>query len=817
MDTNDALARLAGVRQTAPNQWEAMCPVHEADGGGHRASLAITTGANGHARFHCHAGCHYRDVIAAIGDTTGPATATKVASAPKRTLKIVESYPYTDADGRLLYEVVRLEPKDFRQRRPDGTGGWVWNMKGVGRVLYHLPDVLAAVNNGVPVFIVEGEKDAAALADLGLTATCNPAGAGKWRDLYNAHLRGADVVIIADKDEPGRRHARQVAEALDGVARRVRVVELPDRAGHTVKDAADWTSAGGTAEELHGLIEAARDDKPVPTDVPVPTSTTIPSEYRPTDAGNARRFADANRHRARHCSKHGRWYAWDGRRWTPDADAIVMAMAKATVRGMIHDAADVVDKEERRALLHWAMQCESRFRLDAMLYLARSEPGIPTEPDVFDRDPMSLNVANGILDLRTGELRPHDPAALLTKLAPVTYDPAATCPGFVRFIERIMPDADCRAYLQRAAGYMATGRTGERAWWILWGPGANGKSCWLDILARILGDYARRVPVELILLRHGDGIPNDLAMLAGARVGFTSESAENRRLNEARIKDLTSGAEPMTARFLHQEYFQFRPVCKLLLSTNNKPVIRETSEALWDRVHLVPFTAIIPKPERIPGLSETLAETEAAGILNWIVAGCLEWQRDGLRPPDAVLAATNEYRQEQDFLANFLAECTVTDPNVRDTARNLYAGFEAWCKTSGEQPMSARAFGMRLKEKGFTKEKTRADVVWTGLQLAVSVDDVDDKGLFSGFSLYKGQQNKNPNNSSTSSTPTSENTLKPNINMDLKEKRPDTLSSTSSTASGLSSTATGDTAGDTELTPEAMAALLAEAERGGVQ
>ena len=337
--------------------------------------------------------------------------------------------------------------------------------------------------------------------------------------------------------------------------------------------------------------------------------------------------------------------------------------------------------------------------------------------------------------------------------------------------------------------------------------------------------------MELILLRHGDGIPNDLAMLAGVRFGFTSESAENRRLNEARIKDLTSGAEPMTARFLHQEYFQFRPVCKLLLSTNNKPVIRETSEALWDRVHLIPFATIIPKPERIPGLSETLAETEAAGILNWIVAGCLEWQRDGLRPPDAVLAATNEYRQEQDVMALFLAECTVTDPSVRDTARNLYAGFEAWCKTSlGEQPMSARAFGMRLKEKGFTKEKTRADVVWTGLQLAVSVDDVDDKGPFLGFSLYKGQQNKKGNYSSTSSTPTSENTSKSNINSDLKEKRPDTLSSTSSTAGGLSSTLDPAGAGeqknpklsstatsDMEMTQEEMAALLAEAERGGVQ
>jgi len=678
------------------------------------------------------------------------------------------------------------------------------------------------------VFITEGEKDADALGDLGLVSTCNSGGAGKWRDEYNAALRGADVVIVADKDEPGRRHARQVADSLRGMARRVIVVELPDRAGHPVKDAADWYAAGGTAEELHRLVEAARDGEPVPTDEPA--TTMMPSEYRPTDAGNARRFADANRHRARHCAKHGRWYAWDGRRWTPDADALVMTWAKETVSGMIHDAADITDLDRRRELLRWAMQCESRFRLDAMLYLARSEPGIPTEPDVFDRDPMSLNVANGILDLRTGELRPHDPAALLTKLAPVTFDPAATCPGFVRFLERIMPDADCRAYLQRAAGYMATGRTGERAWWILWGPGANGKSCLLDILARILGDYARRVPVELILLRHGDGIPNDLAMLAGVRFGFTSESAENRRLNEARIKDLTSGAEPMTARFLHQEYFQFRPVCKLLLSTNNKPVIRETSEALWDRVHLIPFTTIIPKPERIPGLSETLAETEAAGILNWIVAGCLEWQRDGLRPPDAVLAATNEYRQEQDVMALFLAECTVTDPSVRDTARNLYAAFEAWSKTAGEQPMSARAFGMRLKEKGFTKEKTRADVVWTGLQLAVSVDDVDDKGHFLGFSLYKGQQNKKGNYSSTSSTPTSENTSKSNINIDLKEKRPDTLSSTSSTAGGLSSTLDPAGAGeqknpklsstatsDMEMTQEEMAALLAEAERGGVQ
>jgi 5S rRNA maturation endonuclease (ribonuclease M5)/DNA-binding transcriptional ArsR family regulator len=254
------LSRLEGVRR-AGNGFSALCPAHDDT----HQSLSVSEGRDGRVLLKCHAGCDIKTIVQALGlelrDLFPPKPERKPK--PERTSerKIVATYSYVDESGKVLFEVVRYEPKAFAQRRPDGNGDWIWNLESVRRVLYKLPDVLRAVQSGETIFIVEGEKDADALGGLGLVATTNPHGAGKWRDDYSQTIKGAHVVILPDKDDAGRKHADQVARSLWGKASSIKVVELP---GDGIKDVSDWLTAGGTKEQLLELILQAPEWKPAP-------------------------------------------------------------------------------------------------------------------------------------------------------------------------------------------------------------------------------------------------------------------------------------------------------------------------------------------------------------------------------------------------------------------------------------------------------------------------------------------------------------------------------------------------------------------------
>jgi hypothetical protein len=267
----ELVARLPGARRT-PKGWEARCPAHDDK----TASLSVGEGADGRVLLKCFAGCTFNAIVSALGVRPADLFPPKPEHAGRTRGRIVATYDYTDAAGKLRFQVVRCTPKTFRQRRPDPEepDGWRWDMAGVERVLYRLPDVLKAKAEGRAVFCVEGEKDADALAALGVCATCNPGGAGKWADGYTATLTGARVVILPDKDPAGRRHAALVLRVLTGKARSVRVVELPNRDGHAVKDAADWIGAGGTVEELRAIVRTAPAWTPPPDDTPATLPAT---------------------------------------------------------------------------------------------------------------------------------------------------------------------------------------------------------------------------------------------------------------------------------------------------------------------------------------------------------------------------------------------------------------------------------------------------------------------------------------------------------------------------------------------------------------
>lgn len=438
-----------------------------------------------------------------------------------------------------------------------------------------------------------------------------------------------------------------------------------------------------------------------------------------TDLGNARRLVALHGDDLRYCHPWGKWLVWDGRRWVIDNTAEAVRRAKQTVRHMYAEAATAADDETRKALGKHALKCEAAGRIAAMLDLANSEAGIPVLPEQLDADPWLLNVANGTLDLRTGQLRAHRRDDQITKLAPVPYDPDALCPTWERFLLEVMNhDQELVSFLQRAIGYTLTGDTAEQVIFILHGKGANGKSTLLETLRAMLGeDYTVQIRAESLMVKQGDSIPNDIARLKGARLVNARETEEGKRLAESLVKEM-SGGDTMTARFMRAEFFDFKPEFKLFLAANHKPVIRGTDIAIWRRIRLIPFLVTFSEDKQDRQLFKKL-RAELPGILAWAVRGCQGWQvRGGLGTPAAVKAATAEYKSESDTLAAFLDECTVTDPNAETQAKPMYEAYKAWCEEGGEYYEKQTMFGRRIKERfDWRIDKSSRLTFYLGLRL----------------------------------------------------------------------------------------------------
>lgn len=372
-----------------------------------------------------------------------------------------------------------------------------------------------------------------------------------------------------------------------------------------------------------------------------------------------------------------------------------------------------------KATLSWAMKSQSAPRINAMIDLARSEPGIPILPEQLDRDPMLLNVVNGTLELATGRLREHRQADYLTKLCPVAYDPAATCPVWESFLQVIFARSQSLiTYMQRLLGHCLTGLTTEQIAAILYGIGANGKSTLVNTFLSVLGaDYAGKASRDLLMTAKHDKHPTTMAWLHGMRFVVAAETAEGARLDEALVKDLTGG-DPVTARRMREDPWTFNPTHKLAIVTNHKPEVRGTDHAIWRRLRLIPFNVVIPAQQQDKQLPAKL-QSELPGILAWCVRGCLDWQRNGLQDPQEVLTATAEYRTAQDVLAAFLADRCLKGPDYREKASNLYDAYKGWSEAGGEKTITQRRFGDAMTEKGFTRDHSNG--TWY-VGVAVRVD-----------------------------------------------------------------------------------------------
>lgn len=441
-------------------------------------------------------------------------------------------------------------------------------------------------------------------------------------------------------------------------------------------------------------------------------------DFNLTDAGNAESFKERYGDEYLYIPQKKTWFHFNGIRYIED-DQVLLKMLE-TMRAKAREAVNLraanpesnTDDERFKTIIKWCLSSESRMKLGAASSIAESM--MAQSITKFDSDPLILCCSNGAVDLRTGNLFTPTKEDYLYKSVTANYYHEAECPRFKRFMEEIFNgDQEQIDFVQKAIGYSLTGLTTEEVIFICYGTGANGKSVLLNTIGEVLGDYSLTTPASTFKDKPNDSIPNDIARMAGARFVKTIEMKEGTRLNEERIKALT-GSDQVVARFLHNEWFQFTPVCKHWFAVNHKPIIRGTDEGIWRRIRLIPFEVSFEK-NKDTSLFQTL-KTEWPGILAWAVEGCLKWQQEGLKPVGKVEEWTNNYRAESDIIGQFLEEKTERAPNGKVQAQTLYKAYEEWCKDNGEYCISGTNFGKRLIEKGFEKKKTDY-VYYRGLEL----------------------------------------------------------------------------------------------------
>jgi len=610
-------------------------------------------------------------------DDLGPATA---------------KWDYLDPQGRLIAVVYRYDPpgrkKEFRP--------WDARRRKMAppepRPLYNQPGLATAAQ----VVLVEGEKCAQALIDAGFVATTAMHGANAPVDKTDwSPLSGKAVLVWPDRDKPGWEYAVQAAQAiLSAGAKSCHILYPPEEA------AEGWDAADAVAEGFDVSAFLAHGPRVQVYDIADPGEPVVGTDESVWGTEDALALAFTRRYHRdwRFVAAWGRWLVWDGQRWRTE-DTLA---ATDLIRGVCRHAAVRADNPKVAAKL------ATSGTVSGVERLARADRRHAATTAEWDADPWLLNTPGGVVDLKTGHLRPHDRADRMTKITTAT--PGGDCPTWRRFIDEVTGgDAELQAYLQRMVGYALTGSTQEHALFFLYGTGANGKSVFVNTLATILGDYATSAPMDTFMETRSDRHPTDMAGLRGARFVAAIETEQGRRWAESKVKSLTGG-DKISARFMRQDFFEFYPQFKLFVAGNHKPAIRNIDEAMKRRLHLIPFTVTIPPDRRDKHLQRKLL-AERDGILAWTVEGCLAWQRLGrLDPPLRVLEATEEYFEAEDALGRWLDERCVRQVNAKSLTAELFNDWKQWAEAAGEFVGSQRRFSDLLITRGLEKWRNAAGV-----------------------------------------------------------------------------------------------------------
>ena len=463
--------------------------------------------------------------------------------------------------------------------------------------------------------------------------------------------------------------------------------------------------------------------------------------YDATDTGNAHRLYDKFGNLLKYSYNRKKWYFWTGKAWALDESGEVKKLADIICDDLKREAWNIQDEELQEQALKFAKRTAGSAPKEAMIKECQHLYDIPAVPEDFDAYADYINCQNGIINLRNGELIPHDSNFMMSKICNCEYDIARKKPEmWLRFLDDVTNgDKELQEYIQRSVGYSISGSTQEQCAYFLYGMGNNGKSTFLDTIADILGSYAMNVQPDTLMLQSrfgsaGGGANSDIARLKSARFITCEEPTEGMRLNEGLLKQLT-GSSRITARHLYGDEFEFTPEFKIWVATNHKPVIRGTDFGIWRRIKLVPFEVNIPADKIDKNLKYKLRQ-EFPQILAWAVDGCMKWRKNGLHEPERVMNATKEYKQEMDLVAGFVEQCIIIDYTVSDhiMASDLFDVYRKWAHKNNEYEMSSKKFFMEVQKKLPEKGRSGKGIYYTKIKFNENIKNLIEKQYsFSDF------------------------------------------------------------------------------------
>lgn len=443
--------------------------------------------------------------------------------------------------------------------------------------------------------------------------------------------------------------------------------------------------------------------------------------YDMTDTGNAHRLYDKFSSSLHYSYNRKKWYFWDGKCWRIDESGEVKKLADKVCEDLKQEAFLEQDEEIQKEKLKWASRTASSKNKEAMVKECQHLEKIPVLLDNFDSYTDYLNCKNGIVNLRNGELLPHDPNFMMSKMCFAEYDREWGKPElWLKFLDDITAgDKELQRYIQKCVGYSISGSNREQCAYFLYGMGNNGKSTFLDTIADIIGTYAANTQPESIMLKRfgNDTANSDIARLKSARFVTCEELTDGVRLNEGLLKQLTGGSK-ITCRFLYGDEFEYTPEFKIWMATNHKPIIRGTDFGIWRRIKLIPFEVNISAEKVDKNLKYKLRK-ESSQILAWAVQGCIMWQKEGIQEPTCVLDAVKEYKQEMDLLATFIEQCLVIDyeTKIATSAQNLFKLYMQWAKNNNEYEMSSNKFFREISKRLPEKKRTGSGIFYPNIRM----------------------------------------------------------------------------------------------------
>lgn len=697
-DINAVLDRLDKVKKQG-NGYMACCPAHE----DRNPSLSINQSDDGTVMLKCHAGCEFNAIVSALGMEPSDLFPAKEAYVPAaKKPRISKVYDYVDATGEMVFQSVRYEPKDFRGRQPNGSGGCHWHMRGVKRVLYHLPAVIEAAKDGGRVYVVEGEKDADSLVKLGLCATTVIGGAiqrpEQWHDQYTKALEGADVVIIADNDNPGKQHATILHGIIGG-----KVVMFED-----VKDASDWIAAGGTAVELDKIADNAPAWK-----FAVPDEEDKRAE---TSADNGKKggrktidYADlANRFVEEFATDfngkttlrwwHGSWCTFNGRGW----DDISFREVESLVSTFLRACEDVHGGVSRNLIGSvisnmWAQDlCGLRYDVKKPSWLDTNESAENWIAFANGKAVNVLDLANGIdPDQCTRDVSPD---FFSNNFVDYDFDLEGTCPKFHAYLERVLPDPEERQLACELLGLLVSDETRYEVFFQLYGNGENGKTVLLDVLTALVGQQNVSFVQLGELASRFQGFP-----LAESKLNVCGELQTDMGRGtyaaiEGQFKHAVSGGQIEVERKGADKY-SAKCTARFVMSSNSLPSFVDKSNGIWRRLRILDFPVQITADERDASLADKIIKTELPGVLLWAIGGlgCILHQ-GGVLESKKSATMKEKHRASCDHEKTFLDESYEKGKsgNYVD-AGNLYESYKNWMGENGYKCLGAGKFSARVE------------------------------------------------------------------------------------------------------------------------